>query len=95
MALQISTRVAQKLRSKHQVGRSEIIQCFINKKGGELLDTRERHKTDPPTRWFISETDGGRCLKVVCIYDEDSNVIIKSCFEPEQEAIELYRQHFP
>jgi len=95
MALHISTRVSQKLTNRHKVSRAEIVQCFINKCGGELIDTREQHKTDPPTRWFVSTTDAGRSLKVVCIYDKDNNVIIKSCFPPEQAAIDLYRQHYP
>ena len=62
MALKCSTAVKQKLAEKHGVNLDEVQQCFANREGGLLEDTRENHKSDPPTQWFIAETDYGRTI---------------------------------
>lgn len=67
MSLIISPRVREKLSLKHRVTEDEIVQCFANRDGRMLRDTREEHATDPPTLWFIAETDFGRLLKVIFI----------------------------
>lgn len=60
MELNISDKVKQKLAAKHNVLVEEIEQCFCNREKGFLMDTREEHASDPPTQWFIAETDYGR-----------------------------------
>ncbi|WP_457664703.1 hypothetical protein [Thiolapillus sp.] len=67
MGLKISPGVKEKLKKKHCVADDEITQCT----GRNLMDRREDHQTDPPTLWFISETDFGRLLKVVFIQSGD------------------------
>lgn len=65
MQISVSKRVAEKLRYKHDVTLFEVKECFLNCSKGFLEDTRLNNKTNPPTMWFIAETDRGRCLKVV------------------------------
>lgn len=57
MALKCSTAVEQKLAEKHGVNLDEVQQCLANREGGLLEDTREDHKSDPLTQWFMAETD--------------------------------------
>jgi len=49
---------------KHGVNKDEIEQCFANRTGPYLEDTRADHLTDPITLWFIAETNFGRLLKL-------------------------------
>jgi hypothetical protein len=94
MALVISQRVRDKLASKPTpVNEDEIIQCFANRLGEYLLDEREDNKTDPPTKWFVAETDYGRKLKVVFMHKEDVGVIIKTAYDPNSEEIRIYRKY--
>ena len=69
MNLNVSTKVRQKLADKHGVQVDEIAQCFCNRENGYLKDTREDHQTNPPTLWFIAETDYNRKLKVEFIFE--------------------------
>lgn len=89
--LVISTAVLEKLRSKHKVDVSEVQQCFLNRRGKLLFDTREQHKTNPPTLWFIAQTNRNRLLKIVYIQKGDE-VLLKSAFEPNDIELTIYRQ---
>lgn len=88
----VSSAILAKLRDRHQVSRREVEQCFENLCGVFLEDTREDHRTDPPTQWFVAPTNRGRLLKVIFIL-RDGNVFLKSAYEPEPEAIEIYERH--
>ncbi len=93
MSLRISAKVKAKLQKKHNVTEEEIIECFQSCENGYLLDEREDNQTDPPTQWFISETDYGRLLKVVFImHYEDRVVEIKTAYEPNNDEINLYNK---
>lgn len=92
MGLYISPDVRCKILKRHGVVEDEIIQCFANRTRGDLLDTRLHNKTDPPTRWFISQTDKGRTLKVVYIYD-GKDIIIKTAFHPTDNSESIYYKH--
>jgi uncharacterized DUF497 family protein len=87
--LVISAAVLEKLNTEHQVSLREVEQCFENKCGMYLVDDREDHQTDPPTLWFIAPTNRDRFLKVVFMFI-DGNVHIKSAYDPEPAALELY-----
>jgi hypothetical protein len=94
MALIISPKILLKLRDKHNVNESEVIECFSNIEKGHLKDTREDHKTDPPTLWFVAETDMGRLLKVVFMQDPDTNdMIIKTAYSANPQEIHIYNKH--
>jgi hypothetical protein len=93
VGLDISSAVRRKLSFKHNVTEEEILECFINRDGKLLIDSREEHKTDPLTQWFIAETDKGRKLKVMAIFHQDSGkVTIKSCYSPSLEVIRIYEK---
>ena len=92
MDLRISPGVREKLETKHRVTVGEVEQCFANREGGFLEDLRERHRTQPPTRWFIARTNDGRALKVVFIL-RGSAVHLRTAFEPEEGALRLYELH--
>ena len=95
----ISPRVRKKLAEKHQVTEEEIRQCFLNFEGNYLRDLREDHQTDPPTWWFVSETNRRRKLKVVFIARKvetadgpRTQVEIKTAYPPDLQDIELYER---
>lgn len=90
MTLIISPRVREKLALRHRVTEDEIIQCFANREGKYLIDKREEHATDPPTRWFVAETDVGRLLKVMFMQTNEG-IVIKSAYEPSEAVIRIYR----
>lgn len=85
----ISTRIDEKLDGKHAVAADEVDQCFDNRCGVNLIDDREENRTDPPTLWFIAETNRGRPLKIVFVY-RDGNIYLKSAYEPNEDEIRIY-----
>lgn len=90
MPLIISTRVREKLSSKSPpVTEGEIIQCFANQTHRPLIDLREEHLTNPYTRWFVSETDYGRKLKIMYVPRADG-IHIKSAYDATAEIISIY-----
>ena len=89
MGIIVSTRILEKLARKHNVKKDEVAQCFANRSGRYLRDPRAKHQTNPPTQWFIAETDYGRRLKVVFIL-AGSDVEIKSAFEPNADEVRIY-----
>jgi len=93
VALKISPKVLAKLAAKTPpVTTEEIEQCFANRTGVYLIDSREEHASDPPTRWFIAETYFGRKLKVVFI-PIGKDVHIRSAFDPNQQEIKIYEDY--
>jgi uncharacterized DUF497 family protein len=92
MTLKYSSAVKQKLAEKHGVSLEEVQQCFANREGGLLEDTREDHKTDPPSQWFIAETDYGRRLKVVFIL-KNGDILLKTAYGPNQKEDTIYRRY--
>ena len=91
MAIVISERIREKLTSRHQVTDQEVHQCFANRTGHLLTDNRERHRTDPPTRWFIAPTNRGRLLKVCFVPDGD--FYLRTCYAPDETELAIYRKH--
>lgn len=98
--LHISPSVRRKLAEKHNVTEEEIRQCFYNLQGTYLRDLREEHHTDPPTYWFISETNRCRSLKVVFIArsietSTGSAVLteIKTAFPPDAQDTACWQRH--
>jgi len=90
VSLSISKGVKEKLAGKSPpVSGNEIRQCFLNRTGGFLEDTRAHNKTSPPTKWFISETDQHRLLKVVFIRIK-TQIIIKTAYDPNTEELRIY-----
>jgi len=91
VGLQLSQRIREKLAAQDPpVTEVEIVQCFANREGAYPLDTREEHRTDPPTRWIGAETDFGRTLKVVFIHKND-DVIIKTAYDANDAERRIYR----
>lgn len=92
MKLLISAAVREKLANKTPpVAESEIVQCFANRTGKDLIDTRADNRTNPLTRWFIAETDFGRKLKVA--YMPTANgIVIKSAYDPNQVEKRIYNK---
>lgn len=93
MNLKFSKGIVLKLKLKHKVTPIEVEECFLNRIKGLLEDTREEHKTHPPTLWFIAETDHGRLLKVVFIERLDGIYEVKTAYEPNQKEVKIYEQY--
>lgn len=92
MRLIIGPAILAKLASKHSVSRDEIEECFENREGGLLSDSRENHQTDPPTLWFIAPTHRQRLLKVVFV-QRGRDIFLKSAFAPIAEELRIYRKY--
>lgn len=90
--LVIAANVLEKLCVKHGVRQREVEQCFENIDGPLLMDTREEHQTDPPTLWFISQTNSNRWLKVVYV-QKGSTVFLKTCYAPNETEMRIYLSH--
>jgi hypothetical protein len=90
LSLIISHSVRVKLGNKTPpVTREEIEQCFANRSGRYLEDTREDHKSNPPTQWFIAETYYGRKLKIAFI-QRDKSTVIRTAYDPSKEELRIY-----
>ena len=90
MSLKVSAQVQAKLAAKKPpVTQAEIEQCFANRTGVYLLDEREQHASDPPTRWFIAETSYGRKLKIVFI-PRDGDIVIRTAYDPNADESRIY-----
>ncbi len=91
MPFVFSPAVLQKLLDKHGVTRREVEQCFENLEGRLLLDTREDHKTDPPTKWFVAPTNANRKLKVAFVQN-GADIHIKTAYEANEEERRIYEK---
>jgi len=90
MPVQIADSILQKLAGKTPpVTRNEVEQCFENRAGGLLRDTREQNRTNPPTLWFIAKTNQNRELKVVFI-QVGQDVVVKTAYDPNPEERRIY-----
>jgi uncharacterized DUF497 family protein len=96
MNISISPAVLAKLAGKHGVAASEVQECFLNRDGGFLEDTREQHRSVPPTQWFIAATNESRMLKVVFMLRRTGRVArceIRTAYEPNAEEVRIYRKY--
>ena len=85
-----TTATEAKLKSKHNVTLAEVRQCFLNRKWRLLIDSRALTRTNPPTLWFIADTNKVRTLKIVYIREE-LRIILKTAYEPNEEELAIYR----
>lgn len=70
------------------------MQCFANREAKiALIDTREEHQSDPPTRWFIAETDFGRKLKIAYI-PRGKDIYLRSAFPANAKWIAIWEDHY-
>ena len=83
---------AQLAHKTPPVSEQLVRECFANREGKFLIDTRESNLTNPLTRWFIAETDFGVTLKVVFIPTE-AGIVIKSAYAPNAEEIRIYHKY--
>lgn len=90
--LVITHKVKTKLNQRHNVKESEIIEAFANREKGFLTDSREEHRSDPPTEWFVAETDFGRKLKV-CFVNAEGNIHIKTAYTATEQICDIYNRH--
>lgn len=93
MKILLSSSMRDKLASKQPpVTETEVVECFANQTHEPLIDRREEHLTNPPTRWFVAETNYGRRLKVMYVPMEGS-VRIKSAYDASQDIIRIYNKY--
>lgn len=92
MPIVITDSTLKKLADKHKVTLREVEQCFDNKEGGLLKDTREENQTTPPTLWFLAYTNKNRLLKIVFIQIDD-DINIKTAYEANDDEIRIYRKY--
>jgi uncharacterized DUF497 family protein len=93
MELIITPATAHKLKYKHKVTEHEVLECFHNRTKETLVDDREKHRSTPPTEWFIASTSTGRRLKVVFIpILVDELAILRTAYSPNKQEEKLYEQ---
>ena len=94
MNIEISNHTKFKLQTKHNLAdpKCAIREAFCNMDGDFLIDTREEHASDPPTEWFISETNYGVKLKV-CFIEKDGVFHIRTAYTPNAEEIRIYEKY--
>lgn len=92
--LVISEKTTDKIKVKpgHQVSKTEIAQCFGNNNDTFLIDTRSKHASTPPTKWFVSETDAGRLIKV-CFIEYNGLFYIRTAYEANAEEIRIFNKY--
>ncbi|MBL1259354.1 MAG: hypothetical protein COB33_002340 [Thiotrichaceae bacterium] len=66
---------------------------LLDRDRGFLEDTREDHKTDPITKWFVAETDRGRKLKVVFMQADNLDIHIKSAYMANEDEKWIYAKY--
>lgn len=93
MEVYIAETIARKIKERHNVSEAEVMQCFRNRVGKFALDTRDQHRTDKPTLWFIAETDDKRRLKVVFVRYAKDEFVLKSAFEPNADEERLWKTY--
>lgn len=90
--LVISEIVKEKITTKHNVTIAEVRQCFLNRGGRLLVDNRALTKTNPPTLWFIADTNKARTLKIVYIQN-GLQVHLKTAYEPNEIETAIYLKY--
>jgi uncharacterized DUF497 family protein len=91
MSIVIYPSILRKLQEKHGVSREEVEQAFANRTGKLAEEMRPKNQGDSPRFWFISETDSGRRLKVVFVFDdEESGPVVITAYEPNIKEESLY-----
>lgn len=93
MRLIASPSVLHKLKTKHDVSFDEIEQCFLNQTRTFLEEIRIPHVTVRSTRWFISETDRGRLLKVIFVEQPSHIYELKTAYEPSAKEERMYDKY--
>ena len=93
LSIHASARIRKKLQEKHGVTMNEVEQCFLNRFGKNLQDTRTDHQTNPPTLWFIAETNRQRKLKIVFVLELDNLITLKTAYEPNTIEIDIYNKY--
>ena len=91
--IRCSVRIKIKLNAKHGVSLDEVNECFINRNGRFLQDTRAEHVTIPPTLWFIAETNHRRTLKIVFVIEADNTITLKTAYAPNPKEQEIYAKY--
>lgn len=92
MNIFISDKTKNKLTDKHDLKFEDIKECFCNLEGEFLTDTREEHKTDPITQWFIAENNRGQLIKVCFMQQTNGDLYIKTAYEPNEIEIKIYNK---
>lgn len=94
LPLVLSPHITAKLGTKHQVTEAEVKQCFYNVDGEYIEETALKHKTNPPSFWFLARTNQERLLKII-FTPRDGNIFIKSAYDANQTSIDLYMKLSP
>lgn len=92
MAVYISSKVKKKIKDKHGLTLDEVFEAISGRLAGFLEDTREEHKSDPPTYWFIGSTDFGKLVKIAFIF-KDGTMIIRTAYEANQRELAIYKKY--
>ena len=92
LELYVSKSVREKLRI-HHVLVLEVEEALCLYDGVFLIDDRPKHKTIPPTIWFIGPTFDDRLLKISMMIDKvKQRIVLKTAYDPSEQEIALYEE---
>lgn len=90
MAIILSQRIKEKLAdANHRITERDISECFANRERRFVTDTREEHRTDPETLWFVAQNDYGVKIKVMFVR-RDNDIYVKSAYRATEEVTAMY-----
>lgn len=92
--LYITEKIKTKLNNKHSLKVDVIEQVWKDYNGITLVDTREEHRTHPPTEWFIGTSTNGVAIKIVFVPHKEIEglVFLKTAYKPSSREIEIYKK---
>jgi len=92
MRLIVSKSIEAKLNDPTPgVSLREVQEAIANRAGKLLIDDRAEHKTNPPTYWFVAETNKGRMLKVMMVLD-GNDAYLKSAYGATPTVIQIFER---
>jgi len=93
MQIVVSENIQEKILREHNVTVTEVEEAMFLHGSKYIIDDREKHKTHPPTVWFISESFEGRLLKIVIIPDIKREFAkLRTAYEPDEQEIQIYEE---
>lgn len=93
--LYISDVVKEKLITKHNLNPDVVMSLWNSYIGVTILDTREQHRTIPPTEWFLARDANGLIIKLAFILDTDGIAFLKTAYPVARNAqtvIKIFRK---
>lgn len=89
--LYIHEKVEEKLKNKHNLDPSEVLEVWNSYSGIELEDNREAHRSSPTTLWFVAKSfKSGRTLKLVYV-PYTPTAVLRTAYDANSSEINIFK----